>query len=56
MDFSVPESVRSLTDAYPVYPEFRIVALGDTSVTGQKAVFAYVVDAPTDRVPHSAKV
>ncbi len=56
VDFSHPESVRSLKDAFPVYPEFTTVAMGDTSVTGQKAVFAYVVDDPSDKVPHSAKV
>lgn len=56
VDFSIPESVRSLADAFPVYPEFKVVALGDTSVTGQKAVFAYVVDDPTDKVPRSSEV
>lgn len=54
VDFSRPESVRSLTDAFPVYPEFSIVALGDTSTTGQKAIFAYVVDDPTKALPHSS--
>lgn len=56
VDFSIPESVRTLTDAFPVYPEFTVVALGDTSVTGQKAIFAYVVDDPSDKLSHSSKV
>lgn len=56
VDFSSPESVRSLSDAFPVYQEFSIVALGDTSTTGQKAVFAYAVDDPTKKVPHSSEV
>lgn len=56
VDFSRPESVRSLTDAFPIYPEFSVVALGDTSTTGQKAVFAYAVDDPSEKVPHSSKV
>lgn len=56
VDFSKPESVRSLKDAFPIYPEFTVVALGDTSVTGQKAVFSYAVDDPSGKVPHSSKV
>lgn len=56
VDFSHPESVRSLKDAFPVYPEFTTVAMGDTSATGQKAVFAYAVDDPSGKVPHSSKV
>lgn len=54
VDFSIPESVNSLIDAFPVYPEFSVVALGDTSVTGQKAVFSYVVDDPSGNVPHKS--
>lgn len=56
VDFSLPESVRSLTDAFPIYPEFTVVAVGDTSVTGQKAIFAYAVDDPSGKLPHSLKV
>lgn len=56
VEFSQPESVGSLKDAFPIYPEFSIVALGDTSTTGQKAIFAYAVDDPSDKLVHSSKV